>query len=115
MSELADADTPTGEPLEDATAVPEADAESFGVEGLLSALQQARVAELLVSTVSTLASVAYGKLEGADLPESRLAIDAIGALVPLLSGQLEAGIVRDLEQALANLRLAYADAVAAAQ
>jgi hypothetical protein len=95
---------------------PELDSEQpFPVENLMEALRQAKVSELLLSTVSTLASVAYGKLELPDLPEAKTAIDAIGALLPLLAGQLDEGILRDFEQALANLRLAYADAVSRAE
>ncbi len=52
----------------------------------MEALRQAKVGELLLSTVSTLASVAYGKLESSDLAEAKAAIDAIGALLPLLAG-----------------------------
>jgi hypothetical protein len=81
------------------------------VEAMLGAIRQARVGELILSTVSTLASVAYGKLEAKELGEARLAIDAVGALLPLLNGEVEDGIRRDFEQALTNLRLAYADAV----
>jgi hypothetical protein len=85
--------------------------EGFSVEGLMAALNQVKVSELLLSTVSTLASIAYGKLEARDLGEAKAAIDAVGALVPLLTGEIDAGMLRDFEQALANLRLAYADAV----
>ena len=46
-----------------------------------------------------------------DLPEAKTAIDAIDALLPLLHGQVDEGILRDFEQALTNLKLAYADAV----
>jgi hypothetical protein len=93
-----------------------ASAESpFSVEGMLEALRQAKVGELLLSTISTLASVAYGKLELGDVAEAKTAIDAIGALVPLLAGQIDDGIRRDVDQALTNLRLAYADAVSNAQ
>jgi hypothetical protein len=87
----------------------------FSVEGMLEALRQAKVGELLLSTISTLASVAYGKLELRDVAEAKTAIDAIGALVPLLAGQIDDGIRRDVDQALTNLRLAYADAVSNAQ
>ena len=54
-------------------------------------LRQARVGELLLSTVSTLASVAYGKLEEGDLAEAKLAIDAIGALSAPRPSELDAG------------------------
>ena len=85
------------------------------LEAMMESLRQAKVSELLLSTATTLASVAYGKLEARDLPEAKLAIDAVGALLPLLGAELDAGVVRDFEQALANLRLAYADAVAGGQ
>jgi hypothetical protein len=104
------------EPAAEEPSGPTGEPESpFSIEGMIEALRQAKVAELLLSTVSTLASVAYGKLEVGDLPEAKTAIDAIGALVPLLEGKVDDAIRRDLEQALANLRLAYADAVAKAE
>ena len=85
------------------------------LDDMMEAIRQASVAQLLLSTVSTLASVAYGKLEVRDLPETQRAIDAVGVLLPLLKGQVEDGILRDFEQALTNLKLAYADAVAPAE
>ena len=33
------------------------------------------------------------------------------SLLPLLQGQVDEGILQDFEQALTNLKLAYADAV----
>ena len=83
------------------------------LEEMMESIRQAKVGQLLLSTVSTLASVAYGKLEAKELGEARLAIDAVGALLPLLNDEVDPGIRRDFEQALANLRLAYADAVSA--
>jgi hypothetical protein len=72
------------------------------------------IGPFLLSTVSTLASIAYGKLEAGQLDDARGAIDAIGALVPVLEGRIEPELKRDFEQALANLRVAYADASAKA-
>ena len=64
-------------------------------------------------SVSTLALArAYGKLEAGDLDEARLAIDALAALAAPARGPVDASR-RDFEQALANLQLAYADAVTA--
>jgi hypothetical protein len=85
------------------------------LDEMLDTIRQAKVAPLILSTVSTFASVAYGKLEMGDLPEAKLAIDAIDALLPFLAGQVDDSIRRDFEQALANLKLAYADAVASAE
>ena len=60
---------------------------------------------------TTLASVAYGKLELKDTAEAKKAIDAIDALVPLLAGDVDEQISKDFTQALTNLKLAYADSV----
>ena len=57
------------------------------LDAMLDAIRQAKVSELILSTVSTLASVAYGKLELKELDEAKQAIDAIDALLPLLEGQ----------------------------
>jgi hypothetical protein len=111
---------PSGaEPGEDSPPGPGPTAGTSGampsMDDLLAALNQIKVGELLLSTVSTLASIAYGRIESRDLGEARTAIDAIGALLPVLEGQVDAAIRRDFEQALTNLRLAYADAVASAE
>jgi hypothetical protein len=70
------------------------------------------IGPFLLSTVSTLASMAYGKLGAGQLDEARGAIDAIRALMPVLEGRIEPELKRDFEQALANLQVAYADASA---
>jgi len=80
------------------------------VEDLAAALQQIEVGQFLLSAVSTLASLAFGKLEQGELSQAKAAIDAIGALLPVLQGEVEDGLYRDFERALANLRVAYADA-----
>jgi hypothetical protein len=94
-------------------------AEVEEVEGaladMLETIRQAKVAPLILSTVSTFASVAYGKLDAKDLPEAKTAIDVIDALLPLLTDEVDQDIVRDFAQALTNLKLAYADAVASAE
>jgi hypothetical protein len=90
--------------------------ERVGEEELLAALAQLQVSELLVQTLSTVSSLAYHRLseEHRDLEQVRLAIEALRALVPVLSGSLPPELVRDFEQVTANLQLAYASAVAAA-
>ena len=79
-------------------------------EELVAELRKAKVSELLVHTCSLLASLAFGKLapDLRDLDQARLAIDALKALAPLL----EEGPRRDVQQVVANLQLAYADAAA---
>ena len=80
------------------------------VEQLIEQIRAIKLADFVASTAVTLASLAYGKLDGGELDEARLAIDALAALVPLLEGDAK----RDLGQTLSNLQLTYADAVAAA-
>jgi Domain of unknown function (DUF1844) len=89
----------------------ELDAEA-ALEAMMIAIREAPIAQLIVSSISTLASAAYGKLEAGDLVEAKTAIDAIDALLPVTAGDLDEGLRRDLEQALTGLKLAYADAVA---
>jgi hypothetical protein len=85
------------------------------LDEMLETIRQAKVGPLILSTVSTFASVAYGKLEMKDLTQAKTAIDVIDALVPLLGEDVDEDIRRDFTQALTNLKLAYADAVAAAE
>jgi hypothetical protein len=82
------------------------------IEDLAEALRQIEVGQFLLSTVSTLASLAYGKVEQGELKQAKAAIDAIGALLPVLKEEVEDDLLRDFERALANLRVAYADAAA---
>jgi hypothetical protein len=83
---------------------------SPSTEQLVEELRKAKVSDLLTGTCSMLASMAYGKLapEVRDLEQARLAIDALKALQPLLPAEAE----RDVQQVVANLQLAYANAVA---
>jgi len=66
---------------------------------------------LLASTASTIASLAYTKLDRGDLAQAKLGIDALAALQPLLEGDAK----RDLGAALSNLQVAYASRVSAPQ
>jgi hypothetical protein len=77
-------------------------------EQLVEELRKAKVGDLLVHTSSLLASLAFGKLapDVRDLEQARLAIDALKALLPVLPEDHRAGV----QQAVANLQLAYADA-----
>ena len=78
-------------------------------DDLIEQIKGIKLEQFLVATTASLASLAYAKLDAADLPEARLAIDAVAALAPLLDGDAK----RDLGQTLSNLQLAYADVVAA--
>ena len=81
-----------------------------GMEDLMQAIREIKVGQFLLTTVSTLASLAYGKLEQGELEQAKAAIEAIRVLLPVLEGQVEADLLRDFSQALANLQIAYADA-----
>ena len=85
-------------------------------ERLIEVLSQLQVADLLLQTLSTVSSLAYHRLteEHRDLEQVRLAIEALRALVPLLSGSVPPELTREFEQVTVNLQLAYAAAVATA-
>ena len=82
-------------------------------ERLIEVLAQLQVSDLLVQTLSTVASLAYHRLseEHRDLEQVRLAIEALRALLPVVADSLPPEIVRDLEQVTANLQVSYAGAV----
>ena len=83
-------------------------------EELREALDRIRVEDVLLNALSAAASIGFHRVspEGRDLDQVRLAIESLRALDPVLrEGGVEEAIVRDLEQARANLQLAYAAAV----
>jgi hypothetical protein len=90
--------------------VAEPDGPEVDAEALQEQLAAFDVEQFIVSAASTIASLAYAKLDRPDLPQARKAIDALAALVPLVEGELAA----DLARALANLQLAYAEAASSA-
>jgi hypothetical protein len=77
-------------------------------------LAKLKVADLLLQTLDSVASLGYLRLsaEARDLEQARLAIEAVRALVPVLEGSVPGEALRDFNQVLANLQLAYAAAVA---
>jgi len=87
--------------------------EPISEQELLDALQQLRVSDLLVQTLSTVASLAFHRLaeEHRDLEQARLAIEALRALVPVLEGSVPEQAARDFQQLVSNMQLAYAAAV----
>ena len=83
------------------------------VEQLQAELSRLKVSDLLLQTVYTISSLGYHRLSGEtrDLEQARLAIEALKALVPVLEGAVPDEAVRDFNQVLANMQLAYAAAV----
>jgi hypothetical protein len=81
-------------------------------EKLAEEIRKLKIEDIVLSTVSTLGQLTYAKLDGKQFDQARLAIDAIAALLPTIEGHAGEQAVRDFKQMLANLRLAYTDAVA---
>jgi Domain of unknown function (DUF1844) len=83
-------------------------------EQLIEAIKEMKVSDMVVSTVMTLAQLAYAKLdEGTrDLDDARLAIESLRVLVAQLEGHVTADVLRDLNTMVANVQLAYASAAA---
>ena len=84
------------------------------VEQLQAELGRLKVSDLLLQTVYTISSLGYHRLSGQtkDLDQARLAIEALKALVPVLEGAVPDDAVRDFNQVLVNMQLAYASAAA---
>ncbi|MDQ3778382.1 MAG: hypothetical protein M3310_05910 [Actinomycetota bacterium] len=83
-------------------------------EELLAAVRELRVADLLLSTAATLAQLGFAKLDEAtrDLEQARLAIEAMKALLGSLEGAVPDEVLRDFNQVVANMQLAYTKASA---
>lgn len=81
-------------------------------EELLHAVRSMKVADLVLSTVATLAQLGFAKLDEStrDLEQARLAIEAIKALLGTLEGAIPEEVLRDFNQVVANLQVAYAEA-----
>jgi hypothetical protein len=82
------------------------------VDELLEAVRQMKVSDLLLSTMATLAQLGFAKLDEPtrDLEQARLAIEAMKALLGPLEGVVPEEVLRDFNQVVANLQLAYAAA-----
>jgi len=83
-------------------------------EELREALDKVGVSDIILNALSAVASIGFQRLsaEARDLDQARLAIESLRALEPVLrNGGVDETIVRDLEQARANLQLAYAKVV----
>lgn len=81
-------------------------------EQLIDAVKQMKVTDLLLSTAATLAQLGFAKLDEStrDLEQARLAIEGMKALLATLEGAVPEEVVRDFNQVVANLQIAYAAA-----
>ena len=85
-------------------------------EELIDAVKQMKVSDLLLSTAATLAQLGFAKLDEStrDLEQARLAVEGMKALLATLEGAVPDEVLRDFNQVVANLQLAYAEAAEAA-
>ncbi len=81
-------------------------------EELIEAVKQMKVSDLLLSTAATLAQLGFAKLDEPtrDLEQARLAIEGMKALIGALEGSVPEDAIRDFNQVVTNLQLAYASA-----
>jgi hypothetical protein len=79
---------------------------------LLVAVRNMKVTDLLLSTAATLAQLGFAKLDEStrDLEQARLAIEGMKSLLGTLEGAVPEEVLRDFQQVVANLQVAYAEA-----
>jgi vacuolar-type H+-ATPase subunit I/STV1 len=84
------------------------------VEELQAELRRLKVSDLLLQTLYTVSSLGYHRMTGddKDLEQARLAIEALKALLPVLEGSVPEDALRDFNQVMTNMQLAYAAAIA---
>jgi hypothetical protein len=87
---------------------------------LAEELRKLRVEDVVIQTLVTVSSIGYRRLgltdetkDDRDLEQSRLAIETLKALTPVLERVIPEDLVRDFNSSVANLQLAYARAAAA--
>jgi hypothetical protein len=86
-------------------------------EKLAEELAKLRVEDVLVGALIQVSSIGYRRLgltdetkEERDLEQVRLAIETMRALTPVLENIVPDELIRDFDQSVANLQLAYAKA-----
>jgi hypothetical protein len=86
-------------------------------EQLAEELAKLRVEDVLVGALIQVSSIGYRRLgltdetnDERDLEQVRLAIDTMRALTPVLENIVPEEMIRDFNQSVANLQLAYAKA-----
>jgi hypothetical protein len=91
---------------------PQQPSEEELVAKLEEELRKLTPSDILLQTAFTLSSLAYRKLseEDRDLAQARQAIEGLKAIVPVLEASVPEQTAKDLQQVIANLQLAYAQA-----
>jgi hypothetical protein len=86
---------------------------------LAEEIRRLRIEDVLLQTLITISSIGYRRLgltedtrDDRDLQQAKLAIDAMAALTPVLESVVPEELIRDFNQSVANMQLAYAQAAA---
>ena len=89
---------------------------------LADELRKLKVEEILIGTLVQVSQIGYRRLglseetaSDRDLPQTKLAIETMSALTPVLEHVVPAELIRDFNQSVANLKLAYAKAASDAE
>ena len=84
---------------------------------LAEELRRLRIEDVLIQTLITISSIGYRRLgltedtkDDRDLEQAKLAIDTMTALTPILEDVVPEDLIRDFNQSVAALQLAYAQA-----
>jgi hypothetical protein len=84
---------------------------------LAEELRRLRIEDVLLQTLITISSIGYRRLgltedtkDDRDLQQAKLAIDTMTALTPVLESVVPEELIRDFNQSVASLQLAYANA-----
>jgi hypothetical protein len=95
---------------------PDAEQEQLAQQ-LAEELRRLRVEDVVIQSLITISSIGYRRLglteetkDDRDLRQAKLAIDTMVALTPVLENVVPEELVRDFNQSVANLQLAYAQA-----
>jgi hypothetical protein len=80
---------------------------------LAAEVERLPIRDLLVQTVGTISSLAWGRIAGPgrDVDQARLAIDALRALVPVVAPTVSEQAGRDLHAVVSSLQLAFVRAL----
>jgi hypothetical protein len=84
---------------------------------LAEELRRLHIEDVLIQTLITISSIGYRRLgltedtrDDRDLQQAKLAIDTMTALTPVLEDVVPEELIRDFNQSVAALQLAYAQA-----
>lgn len=90
-----------------------ADEEKQASEDLAEQLRKIKVSDLVVQHAVGLIQLGFIRIAGEqrDLDQARLAIDTLRALEPIIREQVSSEMADELQGAVTNMQLAFADAV----